>query len=285
MISIYKKILNEIKENKWSILSFVFVSPIIILLISGSFGFIDGVSNYYNHYNDKLPWICKVLAILCFPLALVISLKFFYRFNLRYKFSNYEVKRIGILYDEKIDGLVISDSNPFLINDNFVIRIILYFFTLIISYNINYNSQNFVFGDLYNYLVSFLICGIYLMVNLRIRKEAILAFPTNELYNQKLILISNYLDYQNKNIENDDPCISNHQAFSIQVKELPRNSFEENQVLILNPKTPKKSAIVTIIEDKNLADIVRKGESELKAQLVSIQEHTKLEIALWLEKK
>ena len=60
-------------------------------------------------------------------------------------------------------------------------------------------------------------------------------------------------------------------------------TFEENQVLILNPKTPNKPALVTIIEDKNLADIVRKGEHELKAQLISIQEHTKLEIALWLD--
>ena len=101
----------------------------------------------------------------------------------------------------------------------------------------------------------------------------------------RLNLFTSYLDYENKKIEDDKPSLKIDQFFEVKTREFPRNSIDENEVLILNSKTSKKTALVTIIEDKNLADILRKGESELKAQLVSIHEHTKLEIALWLENK
>ncbi len=100
----------------------------------------------------------------------------------------------------------------------------------------------------------------------------------------RLNIITYYSDYENKIIEDDKPFIETNQFFEIKAREYPRNSVEENEVLILNPKTPKKPALVTIIEDKNLADMVREGKYELKAQLISIQEHTILEIALWIER-
>jgi hypothetical protein len=94
-----------------------------------------------------------------------------------------------------------------------------------------------------------------------------------------------YDDYINQKIEVDEPCLEINQRFITEVKEYPRNPIEEREIKILNPKTPKKPALVTIINDKNLAKIIRNGKEVLKAELVSINENTTLEIALWLEKK
>ena len=79
------------------------------------------------------------------------------------------------------------------------------------------------------------------------------------LITPKLKLKTKYYDYINKNIVDDEPHLELNQLFTFQVKEHFRNSKEEKEITILNPKTPNKPAEVLMLESKYLADYVRKG--------------------------
>jgi hypothetical protein len=99
------------------------------------------------------------------------------------------------------------------------------------------------------------------------------------LITPKLKLKTKYYDYINKNIVDDEPHLELNQLFTFQVKEHFRNSKEEKEITILNPKTPNKPAEVLMLESKYLADYVREG-NKLKAKLIKILPNTELLIEI-----
>ena len=114
-------------------------------------------------------------------------------------------------------------------------------------------------------------------------------YKMNNLFLSKILIIpkvkikTSYFDYINKNIEDDEPHLELNQLFTFQVKEHFRNSKEEKQITILNPKTANKPAKVMILESKYLADYVRKG-NKLKAKLIKILPNTELLIEIERER-
>jgi len=103
------------------------------------------------------------------------------------------------------------------------------------------------------------------------------------LLSPKVKIKTSYYDYINKNIVDDEPHLELNQLFTFQVKEHFRNSKEEKEITILNPKTPNKPAKVMMLESKYLANYLRHG-GDLKAKLLEILPNTELIIEIKREK-
>jgi hypothetical protein len=103
------------------------------------------------------------------------------------------------------------------------------------------------------------------------------------LLSPKVKIETSYYDYINKNIVDDEPHLELNQKFTFQVKEHFRNSKEEKEITILNPKTPNKPAKVMMLESKYLANYLRNG-GDLKAKLIEILPNTELIIEIKREK-
>ena len=99
------------------------------------------------------------------------------------------------------------------------------------------------------------------------------------LLSPKVKIKTSYYDYINKNIVDDEPHLELNQLFTFQVKEHFRNSKEEKEITILNPKTPNKPAKVLMLESKYLANYIRNGR-DLKAKLIEILPNTELIIEI-----
>lgn len=111
-------------------------------------------------------------------------------------------------------------------------------------------------------------------------------FPISHLAHNKdhsLVLIANYNDFIDQKIDN--PSLIIGQDFLIKIHEHPRNEDEKNTVLLINQNTTPNPSIVTVIINKELADGLRNDEFILKTELKLISEFTKLEIALWIDRK
>ena len=90
---------------------------------------------------------------------------------------------------------------------------------------------------------------------------------------------TSYYDYINKKIDDDEPHLELNQSFEFQVKEHFRNSLEERQITIINPKTPNNPSIVMVLESAFLANHIRNGD-KLKAKLIKILPNTELVIEI-----
>jgi hypothetical protein len=99
------------------------------------------------------------------------------------------------------------------------------------------------------------------------------------LISPKAKIKTSYYDYINKKIEDDEPHLKLYQSFEFQVKEHFRNSLEERQITIINPKTPNNPSIVMVLESAFLANHIRNGD-ELKAKLIEILPNTELLIEI-----
>jgi hypothetical protein len=128
------------------------------------------------------------------------------------------------------------------------------------------------------FLIAFLSFVFILYTKYAVYKRNIL-FLSKILIIPKVKIKTSYFDYINKNIEDDEPHLELNQLFTFQVKEHFRNSKEEKEITILNPKTPNKPAKVMMLESNYLADHIRKGY-KLKAKLIEILPNTELIIEI-----
>ena len=255
---------NSIKLTVFKILDKLTQFIVFIFFIEACLiNFIRILVDSFTNFDKIITIVIALIGLIFYVLSLTHDeTKYVFR-NFKYKFSLFQS----------------IDNN---IEDGYNVLLGAAFFTLLLtSWHFFLDNNNFQ-SDIHFFMMNLLFCFIVIIMFLK-KREFYQTFPFSHLLSRNLNLFTLYLDYKNNIIEDDKPFIEINQFFEVKAREYPRNSVEENEVLILNPKTPKKPALVTIIEDKNLADMVREGKYELKAQLISIQELTILEIDLWLE--
>ncbi len=278
------------KNIKWLIFSSFLLIPIFIFMFKGFGDYLDWSGNYHLHNSKELQyrWLHGIAGILLSLISFFIMPYIILKpYKSKLIFTNYKLKNTALFFSDDIDGPLITNDFPF-INPKFYWMLISYLVLIWFLIQLTFYRENTIIKEPINYILSTIFTWIWILYLKYFRKdrnEKILAFPIMELSAKKINILVQYDYYINQKIEVDEPCLEINQRFITEVKEYPRNPIEEREIKILNPKTPKKPALVTIINDKNLAKIIRNGKEVLKAELVSINENTTLEIALWLEKK
>lgn len=199
-----------------------------------------------------------------------------YRFRDAYSTPNY----FDIDYDSNGDRKVII---ALLLS----IRISLFFFVFWAMVQYEYYDRNDLITLLLNIGIPSLVLYFFAFSDHNRAKLSFKTFPFEYLRidSNQLNLLTQYSDYDKINFGDDRSGLKVGQKFIVKTRDFPTNKYLEQEVLILNQISAKKTALVTIIEHSGLANEIRKGEKLLVAELVAIGEHTQLEIALRLEPK
>ena len=128
--------------------------------------------------------------------------------------------------------------------------------------------------------LSSVLCGIAMIFVYHFRKNYILE---NMFSIRPIHYSTEYLDYINRKIPDDEPHLEIGQSMLVSLKEMPRNEKEKNEVEIKNPNTPDNPAMICKINNRALANKLREGGCELNVKLFEIGDYGRVTLEMFLD--
>jgi hypothetical protein len=259
----------------------IVVSKIIIGILSIYVVYWLGINLSSNgqwvilHFKNKNYFAGTIMIFVC--LAILIFQIIALTQMLKNKKSKYNFKN----FQRNFHPFFKDENQEYKLSGYIFLLVVIFLFHILIPLIVNYFSKD---GLGFNIPTLFAFYAhVAILSEAHDRNNTLDKLPVKLMQKHKISLILPYEDYINKKIVDDEPHLQLNQSFEFTVKKVPRTESEKATIEIKNNNTPNNPALISSIEDSDLANIIRNGGA-VKSRLISIGEFAKLEIELSIDK-